>query len=131
MSVPIYFFSFSRTCNAFCLVYVLLFMVQLMIRGLCIQMVKIFAFGQLAGRFLFRDAGWNKSRASSNRYIPNIHLKIVSFEQNCQAVALGKLNFHRFKHNFKDTTSPICPTNNCIEDTEHFLLLCPCIDLPR
>ena len=57
MSVPIYFFSFSCACNAFCLVYVLLFTLRLMIEGLCINMVKIFAYGQLAGGFLFRDAG--------------------------------------------------------------------------
>ena len=33
---------------------------------------------------------------------------------------LSKLNFHKFKHNFRDTVSPICPTNDGIEDTEHF-----------
>ena len=57
MSVPIYFFSFSCACNAFCLVYVLLFTLRLMIERLCINMVKIFAYVQLAGGFLFRDAG--------------------------------------------------------------------------
>ena len=46
-------------------------------------------------------------------------------------VDLGKLNFHKFKHNFKDTTNPMCPTNDGIEDTEHFLLLCHCFDLQR
>ena len=25
----------------------------------------------------------------------------------------------------------MCPTNDCIEDMEHFLLLCPCFDLRR
>ena len=39
-------------------------------------------------------------------------------------VGLSKLNYHKFKHNFVDTMSPMCPANDGIEDTEHFLLLC-------
>ena len=39
-------------------------------------------------------------------------------------VGLSKLNFHKFKHNFKDTINPMCSINDGIEDTEHFLLLC-------
>ena len=39
-------------------------------------------------------------------------------------MGLSKLNFHKFKHNFKDTINPMCPVNDGIEDTEHFLLLC-------
>ena len=46
-------------------------------------------------------------------------------------VGLSKSNFRKSKHNFKDTTNPMCPTNDGIEDTEHFLLLCPCFDLKR
>ena len=46
-------------------------------------------------------------------------------------VGLSKLNFHKFKHNFKDTLNPLCPTNDGIEDTEHFLLLCPSFDVQR
>ena len=46
-------------------------------------------------------------------------------------VGLCKLNFHKFKHNFRDTINPMCPTNDGIEDTEHFLLLCPSFDVPR
>ena len=38
-------------------------------------------------------------------------------------VGLSKLNFQKIKHNFKDIVNPICPTNDGIEDTEHFLLL--------
>ena len=38
-------------------------------------------------------------------------------------VGFSKLNFHKFKHNFSDTLSPLCPINDGIEDTEHFLLL--------
>ena len=39
-------------------------------------------------------------------------------------VGLSKLNLHKFKHNFKDTTNPLCPTNYGVEDAEHFFLLC-------
>ena len=46
-------------------------------------------------------------------------------------VGLSKLNFHKFKHNFRDTINPMCPTNDGIEDTEHFLLLCPSFEAPR
>ena len=46
-------------------------------------------------------------------------------------VGLGRLNFHKFKHNFRDTVNPMCPTNDGIEDTEHFLLLCPSFDVQR
>ena len=34
-------------------------------------------------------------------------------------VGLSRLNRHKFKHNFRDTVNPICPTNDGIEDTEH------------
>ena len=44
-------------------------------------------------------------------------------------VGLSKLDFH--KHNFRDTIKPMCPANDGIEDTEHFLLLCPSFDLQR
>ena len=46
-------------------------------------------------------------------------------------VGLSKLNFHKFKHNFRDTVNPMCPTNDGIEDTEHFSLLCPSFEAPR
>ena len=46
-------------------------------------------------------------------------------------VGLSKLNCHKFKHNFKDTIHPMCPTNDGIEDTEHFLQLCPSFDNQR
>ena len=39
-------------------------------------------------------------------------------------VGLSKLNFNKFRHNFRDTMNPTCPINDGIEDTEHFLLLC-------
>ena len=46
-------------------------------------------------------------------------------------VGLSKLSFHKFKHNFRDTVNSIFPTNDGIEDTEHFLLLCPALAVPR
>ena len=46
-------------------------------------------------------------------------------------VGLSKLNLHKFQHNFRDTLDPMCPLNDGIEDTEHFLLLCPSFDLQR
>ena len=46
-------------------------------------------------------------------------------------VGLSKLNFHKFKHNFRDTINPMCPTSNGIKDTEHFLLFCPSFDAQR
>ena len=46
-------------------------------------------------------------------------------------VGLSKLNFHKFKHNFRDTINPMYPTSDGIEDTEHFFLLCPSFDVQR
>ena len=40
-------------------------------------------------------------------------------------VGLSKLNFHKFKYNFRDTINPMCPTSDGVEGTEYFLLLCP------
>ena len=39
-------------------------------------------------------------------------------------MGLSKLNLHRFRHNFKDTVNPMCPTNGVVEYTEHSLLRC-------
>ena len=46
-------------------------------------------------------------------------------------VGLSKLNFHKFKHNFRDTLNPMCPISDGIEDAEHFLLLCHAYDSIR
>ena len=46
-------------------------------------------------------------------------------------VGLSKLNFHKFRHNFKDTVNPMCSTNDGVEETEHFLLLCPSFAFQR
>ena len=39
-------------------------------------------------------------------------------------VGLSRLNFHKFMHNFSDTTNPLCPINDGVEDREHYFLLC-------
>ena len=46
-------------------------------------------------------------------------------------VGLSKLNFHKFKHNFRDTLNPLCPTNDGVEYTEHYFLLCCTYDADR
>ena len=46
-------------------------------------------------------------------------------------VGLSKLNLHKFLHNFWDTVNPMCPTNDGIEDVEHFLLFCPSFEMQR
>ena len=46
-------------------------------------------------------------------------------------VGLSKLNYHKFKHSFRDTFNPLCLINDAIEDTEHFLLLCSAYDIHR
>ena len=46
-------------------------------------------------------------------------------------VGLSKLNFHKFRHNFRDTVNPLCPANDGVEDTEHYLLLCHSYNGPR
>ena len=46
-------------------------------------------------------------------------------------VSLSKLNFHKFKHNFRDDINPMCPTSHGNDETEHFLLLCPSFDGKR
>ena len=37
---------------------------------------------------------------------------------------VGLVNFNKFNHNFCDTSNPLCPINDSIEDMEHFLPLC-------
>ena len=46
-------------------------------------------------------------------------------------VGLTKLCFHKFRHNFRDTVNPMCPTNDGIETTEHFFLLYPSFEAER
>ena len=42
-----------------------------------------------------------------------------------------KQNAHKFKHSFRDIANPICLTNDGMQDTEHFLLLCSSFDVQR
>ena len=72
------------------------------------------------------------------RKIELLRSDISNIEQMCNSpktpsklVGLSKLNFHKFKRNFRDTINPMCPTSDGIEDTEHFLLLCPTFDAQR
>ena len=44
---------------------------------------------------------------------------------------LSKLILHKFRHNFRDTLNPRCPSNDCVEDTERFLLHCHSYDAYR
>ena len=46
-------------------------------------------------------------------------------------VGLSMLNLHKFRHNFRDTLNPMCPSNDGVEDTEHFLLHCHSYDACR
>ena len=46
-------------------------------------------------------------------------------------VGLSKLCFHKFKHNFRNSVNQMCPSNDGIETTEHFLLLCPSFEVER
>ena len=39
-------------------------------------------------------------------------------------MGLCKLNYYKFKYNFKDTINPVCLSNDEIEDVEHVLLHC-------
>ena len=48
-----------------------------------------------------------------------------------QLLLLLLLYIYIFNHNFRDTINPMCPTNDGIEDTEHFLLLCPSFVMHR
>ena len=47
------------------------------------------------------------------------------------SVGLSMLNLHKFRHNFRDTLNPMCPSNDGVEDTEHFLLHCHSYDACR
>ena len=47
------------------------------------------------------------------------------------SVGLSKLNLHKFKHDFRDTVNPMCPTSDGNEDAKHFLLLCPSFHVQR
>ena len=44
---------------------------------------------------------------------------------------LSPLRSHKFHYNFADTVSDTCSCENGVEDTEHFLLLCPLYAIER
>ena len=46
-------------------------------------------------------------------------------------VGLSDQNYHNFRYNFNTTISPLCPINDGVEDTEHFLLHCHSYQLQR
>ena len=46
-------------------------------------------------------------------------------------IGLSKLNYHKFKHNFRDNSNPLCLVNDGVEDKEHFLLLCCAYNIHR
>ena len=39
-------------------------------------------------------------------------------------VGLSKLHSHKCRHDFREKINPLCPSNDGIEDTEHYQLLC-------
>ena len=61
------------------------------------------------------------------------HIKSAIFKQGRELDCSGfsKLNLHKFKRNFRETVTPMCPLNDAIEDTVHTLMLCPSFDLQR
>ena len=46
-------------------------------------------------------------------------------------VGLSKLNFHKFRHTFRDEIDRMRPSNDGVEDTKHYLLLYQSYDEPR
>ena len=46
-------------------------------------------------------------------------------------VSLSPLKSHKWRHNFTDTPSDICPCKQGIEDTSHFIFSCPLYAIQR
>ena len=46
-------------------------------------------------------------------------------------VELSKLNFHTFKHNFREILNPLCAINDSVEGMEHYSLLSRAYDVFR
>ena len=46
-------------------------------------------------------------------------------------VDLSKFNFHKVKHNLRDTINPRFPASDEIEDTEYILFFCSSFDVQR
>ena len=60
--------------------------------------------------------------------ICELHMSFHTLKSFLFDTPLIVMNFHKFKHNISNTLNPLCPTNDGIEDTEHFLLLCHAYD---
>ena len=73
-------------------------------------------------QFLFKGKTIINSPSPSKICFRNLQSNRITLSQ--LRVGLSKLNFHKFKHNFRDRINPMCPSNDGIEDTEHCLLLC-------
>ena len=58
---------------------------------------------------------------SPAKSIFGIHDPLGVFCLSQLRVGFSKLNIHIFKHSFKDTLISLCPADDGIEDTEHFL----------
>ena len=79
---------------------------------------------------IFKKKLLSKIRPPS-KSVFGIHDQIGLFYHTQLRVGLSKLNLHKFEHNFRDTINPMCPFNDGIENTEHFLLLCPSFEVQR
>ena len=86
-----------------------------------------------------RESTYN--RCFQNKLLSLIHLppkpvysihypkSLTILTQLC--VGLSMLNLHKFRHNFRGTLNLMCPSNEVVEDTEHFLLRCHSYDAYR
>ena len=62
------------------------------------------------------------------KFVLGIHEPIGLSYLTQLRVGLSKLCFHNFRHNFRDSINPMCPSN---DGTEHFLLLCLSVEVER
>ena len=75
---------------------------------------------------------WNKLDID-NRSSPSLSIfktKLLKCIRSTPKLIYGNLNFHKFRHNFKDAVNPLCPANDGVEGTEHFLLHCHSSEVP-
>ena len=74
---------------------------------------------------------YRKSAPPPAKSVFGIHdPKGLSYHTQLKA-GLNKLNFHKFKNNFKGAINPMSLTSDATEDTHHFLLLCPFLGVQR
>ena len=72
---------------------------------------------------IFKNNLFSQIRPPANSMYGTHNPKGIAYLTQLRA-GLSKLNLLKFRHNFKDTINPMCPINDGVEDTEHFLLLC-------